>query len=242
MSYILDALKRADAERERGAVPGLYARQVINPSRTARHKVSERLWSGLAVTLLVLGLVTAGLYFLRPTALPTLPRSAPLAASQAAPSPAPPTPALPSATESTPAAFAAVVQQTPQTTAPAQVRPAPIPVVASLPPPTHTPKTATALATQTSTPPSAATTPAVVAQPLPTTPLLAELPEELRRQIPTLTITGVVFSDAPGQRLLLVNNQVMTQGSPITPELTLIEVGAKSSVFSFRGKRFRLPH
>ena len=28
MSYILDALRRADAERERGAVPGLHAQPV----------------------------------------------------------------------------------------------------------------------------------------------------------------------------------------------------------------------
>lgn len=242
MSYILDALKRADTERERGAVPGLYARQVINPSRTAGRNAGERLWIGLAVSLLVLGLVAAGLYFLRPTAEPTLPRPAPPATAQAAPSPASPTAAPPSAAP-TPAAVAAAAQPRPQMAQPlALARPAPTPLVASVAPSVASAQTAPAPATPTATPSPAGAISAVVAPPLPSTPLLADLPEELRRQIPSLTITGVVFSDAPGQRLLLVNNQVMTQGSPVAPELMLIEVGAKSSVFSFRGNRFRLPH
>jgi general secretion pathway protein B len=238
MSYILDALKRADTERERGAVPGLYARQVINPSRTAGGGGSLRFWASLGGTLLVLGLVAAGLYFLRPTAQPIRASSAPLSANQAAPSPILPTPAPAAATEPSPAAFATAIQPVPQAR---QSHPAPAPIAAPAPMPMPT----AAVAAQTST--SAATTPITPitptsAQPLPSTPLLSELPEELRRQIPALTVTGVVFSDAPGQRLLLVNNLVMTQGSPITSELTLIEVGAKSSIFSFRGNRFRLAH
>ncbi len=210
MSYILDALKRADTERERGAVPGLYARQVINPTRTAGGERSVRLWASFGVTLLVLGLVAAGLYFLRPAAEAVRPSSAPLATSQAAPSlilAPPPQPAPKVAVAATPLAPPAVS--------------------------TSRPTVAAAASNQA---------PAASAQPIPTIPLLSELPEEVRRQIPALAITGVVFSDAPGQRLLLVNNQVMTQGSPVTPELTLTEVGPKSSVFSFRGTRFRLQH
>lgn len=235
MSYILDALKRADTERERGAVPGLYARQVINPSRTAAGGTSARLWTSLAIILLVLSLVAAGLYFLRPSPQPIGASSAPLAASRAAPSLVLPTPAPTAATEPSPAAFAAAIQPAPQASQP---HPAPAPMAAPAPLPMPT----AAVATQASTSAASTPMPPAVAQPLPSTPLLSELPEELRRQIPALTVTGVVFSDAPGQRLLLVNNQVMTQGSPITPELTLIEVGAKSSVFNFRGNRFRLAH
>jgi general secretion pathway protein B len=241
MSYILDALKRADTERERGVVPGLYARQVISPSRPNGHTVGARLGVGMALTALALGLVAAGLYFLRSTPERTPSLSTPLVQSQAAPNPLPPAPTPRSAAEPTPAVAAAALPQRPQaalTPAPTQIAPTPVvtPAVPSLP----APRAATAL--QTSRPASAASTPALQLPALPTTPLLSELSEELRRQIPTLTITGVVFSDAPGQRLLLVNNQVMSQGSLIALELTLIEIGAKSSVFSFRGTRFRLPH
>jgi general secretion pathway protein B len=72
--------------------------------------------------------------------------------------------------------------------------------------------------------------------------LLSDLPAELRSQIPKITITGSVYSDSPAQRLLLVNNLVLTQGSQITPDLKLEEIQPRSSVFSFKGTRFRVMH
>ena len=69
---------------------------------------------------------------------------------------------------------------------------------------------------------------------------LDELSQDLRRQIPPLAITGSVYSANPDKRLLLVNNQVLAQGSLAAPEVTLVEIQAKSSVFSFRGTRFRV--
>ena len=64
----------------------------------------------------------------------------------------------------------------------------------------------------------------------------------MRRQIPALAITGSVYSKNPDKRLLLVNNQVLGQGSLAAPEVTLEEIQAKSSVFSYRGTRFRVAH
>jgi general secretion pathway protein B len=71
---------------------------------------------------------------------------------------------------------------------------------------------------------------------------LDELPPDLQRQIPKLTINGAVYSETPANRLLLVNNQVLTQGSLAAPEVTLEQIESKSAVFSFRGTRFRLSH
>jgi len=51
-----------------------------------------------------------------------------------------------------------------------------------------------------------------------------------------------VYSDNPAKRLLLVNNQVLGQGSQAAPGLRLEEIQPKSSVFSYRGTRFRLAH
>ena len=64
----------------------------------------------------------------------------------------------------------------------------------------------------------------------------------MRRQIPPLVITGSVYSKNPDKRLLLVNNQVIAQGTLAAPEVTLEEIQAKSSVFSYQGTRFRLAH
>jgi general secretion pathway protein B len=86
-------------------------------------------------------------------------------------------------------------------------------------------------------PTAAASTPATVGL-----ALLAELPPDIRQQIPALTINGAVYSDNPAQRLLLVNGQVLPQGSQAAPDLTLDRIGANSSEFSFRGTRFRVTH
>ncbi len=60
MSYILDALKRADneRERERGAVPGLHSQQVLPPS-TPPDDGGSRLW--LWAVGGAVGVVLAGL-------------------------------------------------------------------------------------------------------------------------------------------------------------------------------------
>lgn len=73
-------------------------------------------------------------------------------------------------------------------------------------------------------------------------PLLAELPPDLRSQIPKIAITGSVYSNSPAQRLLLINNLVLTQGSQVTPDLTLEEIQPRSSVFNFKGTRFKVMH
>ena len=73
-------------------------------------------------------------------------------------------------------------------------------------------------------------------------PMLGELAEGIRRQIPALNITGVVYSASPAQRILIVNNQVLTQGTAAAPEVQLEEIRERSSVFSFRGTRFQVAH
>jgi general secretion pathway protein B len=73
-------------------------------------------------------------------------------------------------------------------------------------------------------------------------PLLSELPDATRREIPPLTISGAVYSENPAQRLLLVNGQVLNQGSQVAPDLTVVEIRSNMSEFSFRGTRFRLAH
>lgn len=86
-------------------------------------------------------------------------------------------------------------------------------------------------------------TPVAVSAPAPAViPLLSELPEDTRRQIPALAITGAVYSEFPGQRMLLVNAQVLKQGSLVGADLTLEEIHPSSSVFNFRGIRFRVAH
>ncbi|ABM38279.1 general secretion pathway protein GspB [Polaromonas naphthalenivorans] len=237
MSYILDALKRADAERERGAVPGLQSRHATIPAAQADPRARNRVWLA-AAAVLALGAIAAGLWFWQTPAggvrlaavepaVTSPPVPAPLA--QPVPTPAP----LPSIPASPPAVAPRAAASSP----PAVARAAPKPVPKPAPP-------APAAAVQAPPKPKpdpVAKAAATQATPAPV-PLLGDLPEGLRRDIPALAITGSVYSANPAQRLLLVNNQVLGQGSQAAPGVNLEEIHAKSSVFSFRGTRFRVAH
>lgn len=234
MSYILDALKRADAERSRGAVPGLHARQLPGSGNAAPTDSQSRVW-WLVAAAVALGAATAGLWLWRtpaheanvavPVAVAPLPTPASVPVPVAVtPVPAPPAPmplpvVTPPAVAPTPLAPRPVTQPSPSANAKTLAKPS----------------AAAPAATPPSAPQSAPVTPAVL-------PLLSELPDALRRQLPTLTITGTVYSDDPKQRLLLINNQVLPQGSQVAPEVTLEEIRPRSSVFNFRGTRFRVTH
>lgn len=256
MSYILDALKRADADRQRGTVPGLHARQVTTPASQAAPRARSRLWLAAGAALVLAG-VAAGLWVWRTPAggarlaaadLPLARPAAPAALAQPVPMPTPipasepaPQPAVPAlrAVASSPSAVI------PVTPVPKPVLPAPAVGTQAPPKPKldSVPKAAEQGATAPATPmplpvakaPASPAAPAAV-------PLLSELSEDIRRQIPPLVITGAVYSENPGQRLLLVNKQVLTQGSLAAPEVNLEEIRAQSSVFSFRGTRFRVAH
>lgn len=278
MSYILDALQRADAERGRGNVPGLHARQLptaLEEAAAARTGLRGPLvWGGLLV--LVLAATVAGLWMWRSPASPSSPvAAAPATASQPAPAATPvASPPLPAAVPVVPAAPVAPVVSPAAPTAPIAKPPAALAPSAAASvdaPPAH-PATVQAAAVARAAPQPAATapsaasvtpvTPAVApasATPAPRAatapastspaggsatpaeaPLLSGLPEDLRRQIPALVITGVVHADNPAQRLLVVNNQVLTQDGQLGPDLVLETIGSRHSVFRFRGTRFRV--
>lgn len=219
MSYILDALNRADAERERGSVPGLHARQTyVQPSRGSN--VHSRLWIALAATLTIAG-IALGVWLWR-TPVATIPP----AVAAVATAPAPTAPAAPAHTSETPASPAPVAAPPVQTPV---AKPSKHPV-AQTKAPKATPK------------PTAIEKELVTANATATIPLLSELSSGVRSQIPPLNITGAVYSNNPGQRLLLVNNLVLNQGSLAAPEVTLEEIRPNTSVFSFRGTKFRMEH
>lgn len=226
MSYILDALQRADAERERGGVPGLNTRPVAGAVAPTRKGARDRMGLIVVAAALALAAVAAGLWVWRSPVVQSPVAAAPLAPMvSSVPTPSP----SPSPTSTTPVA-------TPLPAIAPAARPKPAPPANRMEPqpqpqPPSKPKTG----------PAAKGPDGANAAPAPA-PLLSELPEDIRRQIPALTITGAVYSDNPAQRLLLVNGQVLTQGSQAAPDVTLVEIRSASSEFSFRGTRFRMAH
>lgn len=247
MSYILDALKRAEAERERGAVPGLHTRHAL-PLLPQPGRGGKPFIVGAGAAALVLGALGAGLWLWRTPAVPVrlaavepavaaspagpLAQAVPQAVSPPAPVPAP----APKSVPASPSSAAPPAVAAPRAAATATPRPLPGARASSaasasaalpVPNPSHPPNVA----------------PAQAAPAVPThAPLLGELPEALRRQIPPLAISGSVYSENRAQRMLVVNNLVLFEGAVAAPEVNLEEIRAKSSVFSFRGTRFRVAH
>lgn len=220
MSYILDALRKADAERDRGNVPGIHAQPSFGSAAPAPAQPAGKPWIWLAAGALAVLLIGALVWYLtapprtaveaaRPASLPTPIAAAPTAA------PAPvATPAVPSAA--------------PKTDAPA---------IARRPRPTPTP-TPTSPAPATATPTTTADTkPAATGEKVYT---VAELPDDIRRQLPAVNIGGAMYSPKAADRILIVNGQVLHEGDRIAPELTLQQIRVKSAVLSFKGHRYTI--
>lgn len=223
MSYILDALRRADAERERGGVPGLHAQpQRGEPADDAARQPGLP-WAGIAVALgLALAVVLAWLLMSGgPTAAP--PETAALPLPPPTPAPASPPPAAPARAE------AAVLP--PQR--PALPPPTPVPLARPL----RSEATAPAAAKPASAPAAAAASAAAAE---PRIPALKELPDDLRRQIPALTVGGSTWSASAASRFVIINGQLFRENDALAPDLTLKAIRQKSAVLEFRGQRFEL--
>lgn len=129
MSYILDALKRADAERERGRVPGLHSqpdRPVPEPAARPRATAARM------ITLLVLLVLGAGAFLGWHLRTPEAPRAALPTDTAAIPATPPATAASPM--QATPMASPAQPRLPPD--APPRPLLAPAPLVTAEAPPT----------------------------------------------------------------------------------------------------------
>jgi general secretion pathway protein B len=251
MSYILDALRRADAERERGAVPSLQSQQhTIIEDDAAPARPRSLVWVVVALAAAVL--VLLAWKFLGGTAPParvpvegsiTTPAPAPLPALQPAPvlptTPAPPTANLPAV----PPAVGTAAPTATATPAPALQPTAPPPPVAAAP----TARTAVDARREPVAPPpkraGAATTAAPGAAPASAEPRVhsqAELPEEIRRDLPKIVIGGSSYSSAAASRMVMINGQVFHEGDRLAPDLVLERIRLKSAVLAFKGWRYEV--
>lgn len=210
MSYILDALRRAESERERGQVPGVHTPTAHADGPQGQARRPQRWWLGAAM----LGLVLLG-----------------VGLSRGLLAPAPPAP-LP-----------AVTAQPPAVAAPAAVASAarmPTAELVRLPPPPPPPPEQAPVLRQ---PPAASPPPAPApAQTAAAVPTLAALPEALRRQLPTLTTGGAMYSETPSKRMLIINGQLFQEGASVAPGLVLEQIKLNSAVLSFQGQRFSISY
>jgi general secretion pathway protein B len=260
MSFILDALRRADAERQRGAVPGLHAQPTVAP--LAEPASALRLGrAGLAAAALAVLAAAAALVWWWPSAPPAaatagaaavpqtiaqaaappaLPRTVPDAAAPGSPA-APAVAGPPQAAVPSPAAQAGQLprsgRQAPAVQAAVPSAPG-LRVPVSRPQPVRPPvPPALGPAPEAAVPPADPSASALPAR----LPRLADLPEASRRELSALSLGGSVYADQPSVRMVIVNGQVFHEGERPLPELQVLRIGLKSVVFGFRGQRFEMP-
>ena len=213
MSYILDALKRAESERSRGAVPGVHAQPPAAASSAAKGPGAV-VW--VAAGLVALALVGTLAWW--------------LAGREAAPAPvvvaaAPVEVPAPRVPEPSPPAVPVVER-------PAAVLP-PIPVIPAIP---VVPIVPVAPAT-----PAPAPVPKAPAEP-PRIATLAELPDTVRQQLPPLAISGSTYSENPLYRMVIVNGQVLHEGDTAAPGVVLDTIRQKDVVLRAQGYRFAMKY
>jgi general secretion pathway protein B len=227
MSYILDALRRADAERDRGAVPNLHSQQFGALPGDDEAPARPRLLIGIIAVLAVALVAVLGWNLLSRADAPKVVAQAPTPVTIAPPV-APPTPAASSAAVPVPVP---VPVPPPTASAPA---PAAVPPMARRPPRQAVPRDAPA-AEVAPTPAAGASTAAserVYAQ--------SELPEAIRRELPKLAFGGASYSSDKASRLVFLNGQVFHEGDTVVPGVVVRQIRQKGAVLAFKGYRYEV--
>jgi general secretion pathway protein B len=226
MSLILDALRRADSERDRGAVPGLHAQPLPVPAPEAAAGDARLPWAWIAAAagvalLAALAWIVAGRVAAPPASV------AATAAPTAVPAPSPP----PAAATALPAPVASAAPVAP---AP-RVEPQPVAEPAPWPAPPAERKAADATA-------AVAAAPAASAATAQTAPIVAreQLPQDIRAQLPPLVLGGSIYSPNAADRTLIVDGRILREKGRVGADLTLEQIRPRSAVFSFRGQRFEV--
>ena len=221
MSYILEALRKADAQRGQGQVPGLHDQHMAPEfsGGQAREGQSLLIWIIMAMGVLMMGLLVWALWQPGGTS-EVVSTTATLPPATAAPMPQTPEAKPTTNTVPSPASATDVALVTPKATAPT-----PAPAERAIQPrherkPPAEPatgqgKTATAGSDE-----------------------LPDLPEAMRAQLPKLAFGGAMHSDNAASRMLIVNGQLLHEGDAISPELTLERIQLKQATFRYKGYRY----
>jgi general secretion pathway protein B len=233
VSLILDALRRADAERDRGAVPGLHAQQAASLPQTRRRPRRPR-WAGL--TLAAAAAVAAALaaWLMAGGASPQP------GASAAAPPPAvaaePPAPA--SAPASPPVAAAPPAPAPPRAAA---VEPQPVAEPAPWPSPDGSRKAASVGVATVPAGHAGVAGPAAAGAPAaPAIVRREQLPEDIRAQLPPLVVGGSIYSPNGPDRTVIIDGRILREKDRLGADLTVERIGSKSAVLRFREHRFEI--
>ncbi len=237
MSYILDALKKAESERALGSVPDLHAQPVPLVALDGKGPLWRRplILFAAGLTVLLAAFAWMAPWRAAPVAVVT-PQSA---VTQSPPINLPPVIQPPLA-----AAPSIAVEPGPAANIPAPVAEPIKPKTPPAKPPAKAHEKAPAVVAVPVQPPPAKMIerppePAVAEVPV---PMLRELPANIQREIPAVTIGGYIYASKPSERSVLINNRLIREGDSIASGLTLERMMPREAVLNYRGYRYRIPY
>lgn len=228
MSYILEALKKSDQQRQQGAAPTLMS--VPTPVEDTRQRTSPWLLT-LAAIVFIAGILIG---WLQPwkagqtvaTVTPPEERAAVkvLAVNPPSASPAP----LSGPVDATVVARNQGQVSPPQ---PLQVPQAPaVRATLSALPANHA-ASVKELAPAAPAKSPGATEQHVIAK--------AELPPAIQQELPGMAVSLHAYSSKPSNRLVSINDKLLQEGDSLVPGLVLEEITRKDMIFTYKGFRFR---
>lgn len=239
MSFILDALRKSDAERQRAATPGLA------DVRYARRPSRRNIWLPLLVVVLLVNIGFMGVqWFNRQNPAPSPAATGDSSAiSEAADARSP----GPAAADSGPPA--AAIRPLARENEFAELRPpyTPEPELPVVAPPVRV--TAEAPAAGSTPPPDAAplaATPAVRPDPFPritptdTPPPMEQLIGAGKLDVPMLNLDLHVYSSQPAKRFVMINSHKYREGDRLAEGPLVESITTDGAILSSQGQRFTL--
>jgi len=216
MSFILDALKKSERERQRTAVPGISDLPVVVESRQSFP------WAGVALAAMLAGAAAfAWVWWQSPPDSTATTIAASVTSDPAAMTPAEPVAAPPRATTSPPATRSLSGEATRAATT---QRAMPAASDSSLTAPTPT--------SLASTRPRGTVTDA---------PMSILEARASGMPVPELALELLVFSDDPRQRFVYINAAKYVEGDTLAAGPRLVEISTEGAVLTFNGRTFLLP-
>ncbi len=235
MSYILDALKKSEQERGHGNIPGV---QTVHSSSLNYHNEKSTYWPYILITAVILNIAVI-LYFIfdkeQPITNPTESSQNTVIKNNHEENIANNNSAIDTdITEQTAMTTSTINKETVQDS----IKPSP----------EATPSTANNQTTITTT--TEEYTEANIIKPINTavdnntlednTEIIDfyNLPESIKQQLPTITVSAHVYSSNPLQRSIVINNKFIEEGEYVLDDLILHEITSNGAIFDYNGTLF----
>lgn len=239
MSFILDALRKSDQQRQRGAAPTLMSA----PVPATQPKPFTWWWYAmLAAVLMSAGVLIGWLHQWQPESMdqavqPGIGRNPEASAQKLTAAP------LPAVTEipGKPVQLQPPLEPTPTQAAPPAVTPpeATAKPVMPAPQPVEAPAGSRVATAPTSVPEQHAATSPGEAPRATGVMALTELPPALQQEIAKLAILAHSYASKPKDRFVFINDRMWREEESPLPGLKLEQITPEGMIFSYKGYRFR---